>query len=88
MTYNQIKAHQRKQGFAEMQSLIDSGLAWQLEGAVGRLAMDLLSSGACMLPKTSHIDYYGNYIPSRDDLKEGSKGTFRNSQRFYERNAW
>ena len=29
------------------QQLIDSGLAWQLEGHIGRCAMDLINSGDC-----------------------------------------
>jgi len=50
---------------------------------MGREASHLLEIGACMLPKRSYRDYYGNRIPSRDDLKKGSKGTYHNSLKFY-----
>jgi hypothetical protein len=68
-----------------MQDMINSGQAWQMEGSIGRAAMDLLESGACMLPLTPHSDAYGNRVPSRDMLQGGSKGTLENSIRFWER---
>lgn len=79
---------QREQGFSEMQYLIDSGLAWRLEGAVGRSAMDMLMSGQCMLPMKSYTDYYGNKIPSRKEVKEGTTGSFANAVRFFTQNEW
>jgi hypothetical protein len=79
-----ITALQKQYGFADMQEMINSGMAWKLEGSVGREAMALLESGACMLPKTAHKDYYGNIVPSRDVLKKGTKGTFQNSQAFWQ----
>ena len=86
MKYNEVKKQQKELRYDQMQLLIDSGVAWKMEGSVGRLAMNLIESGACMLPKKAHHDCYGNYIPSRDELKEGTKGTFQNSVRFYEMN--
>lgn len=83
MNYNTIKKLQKENGFADMQSLINSGMVWKMEGSMGRQAMHLLEVGAVMLPKKSHRDYYGNYIPSRDELKAGSKGTYENSRNFY-----
>jgi hypothetical protein len=50
--------------------------------------MGLIEAGACMLPKTAYRDYYGNRIPSRDDLKAGTKGTFKNSVKYYTENQW
>ena len=88
MNYNEVKKYQKEQGYDQMQFLIDSGVAWKMEGSVGRYAMHLIECGACMLPKKAHRDCYGNYIPSRDELKEGTKGTFQNSVRFYEMNQW
>jgi hypothetical protein len=83
MNYQTIKRLQREEGFYDMQKLIDNGTAWKMEGSVGREAMDLLRSGACMLPKKAHTDYYGNRIPSRDELKQGTMGTFQNCLKFY-----
>lgn len=84
LTFNQIKSLQNQYGITEMQNHINNGMAWKFEGSVGRSAMAMLDSGACMLPKHTTSDYYGNTIPSRDILQKGSKGTFQNSQEFWE----
>ena len=83
-TFKTITALQKKHGFDKMQESINSGMAWKMEGSVGREAMALLDSGACMLPKEFKMDYYGNRVPSRDVLKPGTKGTFKNSQTFWQ----
>lgn len=83
MNYAQLKSAQIQSGYHKMQEMIDSGLVWRLEGSMGREASRLLEIGACMLPKMPHRDYYGNRIPSRDDLKKGTKGTYHNSLNFY-----
>lgn len=83
MNHKQITKLQKEYGFTEIQNHINTGLAWKLEGSVGREAMALLDSGACMLPKESFLDYYGNRVPSRDVLKAGTKGTYKNSQVFW-----
>ncbi len=83
LTLEQIASIQKEYGFHEIQARIDSGLAWHLEGAFGRLAMKLLASGACMLPEVAHKDFYGNTVPSRTSLKAGTKGTLENSQTFW-----
>ena len=83
-----IRKHQREQGYDQIQSLIESGTAWKMEGAVGRTAMDLLRSGACFLPKKSHRDYYGNRIPSRTEVKEGTTGSLQNAIKFFTENQW
>ena len=83
MNYQTIKKLQKEHGYSEMQSMIDSGMVWGMEGSMGRYAMDLLECGACMLPKKAHRDYYGSRIPSRDELKDGTKGTYKNSVRYY-----
>ena len=85
MNYHTLKREQKENGDYAMQELIDSGMAWKMEGSIGREAMYLLESGACMLPKVSHYDYYGNKIPSRDEIKKGTKGSFQNSVNFYEK---
>jgi hypothetical protein len=83
MKHEEIISRQKAHGFAEMQEMINTGQAWRMEGSVGREAMALLDSGACMLPQERITDYYGNTVPSRDDLKEGTKGTFQNSVNFW-----
>jgi hypothetical protein len=60
----------------DAQTLINSGLAWRLEGAIGRQCMEAINAGACLLGHAGHRDYYGNYVPSRDEVKEGTKGSF------------
>lgn len=57
------------------QTLIDSGDAWRLEGHVGRTAMEFINNGQCMLGEEGHCDYYGNYVPSRHEVKAGTKGS-------------
>ena len=83
MNYNRIKFLQKEHGYDEIQKYINTGLAWRLEGSYGREAMSLLEAGVCMLPKTPQYDFYGNYIPSRDELKNGTKGTYQNSVEFW-----
>lgn len=83
MNYQTIIRLQKEYGVREMQQLINSGVAWKMEGSIGRKAMRLLKCGACMLPKEFHKDYYGNTVPSRDVLKEGTTGTYKNSVLFW-----
>lgn len=83
MNLHDIKRLQKEYGIYEDQQLINSGYGWRMEGSVGRHLMSLLSSGACYLPKKQHRDYYGNIIPSRSELKEGTKGTRKNSINFW-----
>jgi len=59
----------------QLQTLIDSGMAWKMEGAVGRAAMDAIRSGACVLGKEPFTDYWGNRIPSRYEVEPGTKGS-------------
>jgi hypothetical protein len=84
MNYSTIKKLQKEFGFDGIQSLINTGDIWKMEGSMGRYAMELLTTGACMLPKKAYRDFYGNRVPSRDELVNGSKGTYNNSVRFYE----
>ena len=57
------------------QLLINSGMAWGLEGHVGRTCMSAIEDGACMLGTHAHKDYWGNKVPSRFEVKEGTKGS-------------
>lgn len=83
MNHNRIKKLQNEYGYSDMQEMINSGIAWRMEGSIGRQAMSLLECGACMLPKEMHKDYYGNTIPSREMLREGTKGTYQNCKDFW-----
>jgi hypothetical protein len=74
---------QQEMGFFETQELINNGMAWKLEGSIGRYAMNLIDIGICILPTESFYDYYGNKIPSRNELKKGTKGT-----ELYCKNLW
>lgn len=65
------------------QALIDSGDAWRLEGSVGRNAMALIEAGKCTLGPEAHLDYWGNRIPSKFEVKPGTKG----SQEFVDAHA-
>lgn len=59
----------------DVQAAINSGIAWKLEGAYGRHAMDYLNAGACVLGEVSHKDYWGNRIPSRYEVEPGTVGS-------------
>lgn len=60
----------------DAQTLINSGLAWRLEGSIGRQCMAAIERGECMLGTKGHSDYWGNYVPSREEVKAGTKGSF------------
>lgn len=48
------------------QHLVDTGMAWQLQGSYGRQAKAMLDAGVIHKPKkkttTNNTDYYGNKI--------------------------
>lgn len=67
------------------QELIDTGMAWKLEGTVGRTAMDLIEQGLCTLGEQGHHDYWGNYVPSRHEVQPGTKGSVEYCQAMQER---
>ena len=60
--------------FQSIQRAINSGM-WGLQGSYGRTMMEAIESGRCMLGTSPARDYYGNYIPSRDQVKDGTKGS-------------
>ena len=60
---------------AEVQNLIDSGMAWRLEGHVGRTCMDAIDNGDAVLGEEDHTDYWGSHVPSRHQVKSGTKGS-------------
>lgn len=58
-----------------IQGLINSGMAWRLEGYVGRQCMAAIENGDAILGESGRTDYYGNYVPSRYEVKRGTKGS-------------
>ena len=62
--------------YESIQNAINSGMAWKMQGSYGREMMDAIKSGYCLLGHQRSSDYYGNTIPSRDDVEEGTKGSY------------
>ena len=60
--------------YLSVQRAINAG-HWSMEGSYGRAMMAAINSGHCRLGPTAFRDYYGSPIPSRDDVKEGTKGS-------------
>jgi hypothetical protein len=56
------------------QRAINAGL-WSLPGRNGRAMMEAIEAGRCLLGPNRATDYYGNNIPSRSDVKDGTKGS-------------
>ena len=83
ITIERITELQKQYGLTNAQNLVNTGQIWGFEGSVGRTAMHLLEVGILMLGEEPTRDYYGNSIPARTMLKEGTKGTLRNSQNFW-----
>jgi hypothetical protein len=85
MTIEEITECQKRFGLYEIQQGINSGSVWLTSGETGRHAMQLLKTGACFLPLESQTDYWGNRVPSRDELQSGTTGTLENSQAYWDR---
>lgn len=61
--------------YASIQRAINSGM-WGLQGSYGRTMMAAIEAGQCMLGTSRAKDYYGSTIPSREDVKAGTKGSY------------
>ena len=59
-----------------IQRLINTGMAWRLEGSIGRECMRAIEAGRAMLGTEAIRDYWGNVVPSRYDVKPETKGSF------------
>jgi hypothetical protein len=62
--------------YETIQRAINEGTAWKFQGSYGRTMMDAIRSGYCLLGRHSSRDYYGNHIPSRDEVQAGTKGSY------------
>lgn len=60
--------------FLAIQRAINSG-TWGLQGSFGRTMMAAIENGDCMLGERGARDYWGNYIPSRTEVQDGTKGS-------------
>jgi hypothetical protein len=80
MTLNDIDTIEASEDVSEMdyflaiQRAINSGM-WGLQGSYGRSMMGAIKAGYCMLGAKAARDYYGNNIPSRNDVMPGTKGS-------------
>jgi hypothetical protein len=59
----------------DTQTLINTGQAWRMEGAIGRQCDAALDLGYAILGPRERIDYWGNVVPSRYQVKPGTKGS-------------
>ena len=62
--------------YESIQKVINSGTGWSFQGSYGRMMMDAIKSGYCMLGRQMARDYYGNKIPSRTEVQAGTAGSY------------
>jgi hypothetical protein len=60
--------------YRSVQRAINDGL-WAFQGSYGRTMMDAIKSGYCLLGKRSFTDYWGNHVPSRFQVVDGTVGS-------------
>ena len=81
LTLNDINTIESDEDVSELdyylvvQRVINNGM-WSLQGSYGRTMMDAIKAGYCMLGTEAARDYYGNGIPSRNDVQPGTKGSY------------
>lgn len=61
--------------YESLQRAINGLMAWRMQGSYGRAMMQALTDGYCLLGREHTRDYWGNRIPSRDEVKRGTKGS-------------
>jgi hypothetical protein len=69
-------AETQEEYFESLQRAINSRDAWRMQGSYGRAMMQALEDGYCLLGYMHARDYWGSRIPSRDEVKQGTKGSF------------
>lgn len=62
--------------YQSIQRAINQG-AWGMQGSYGRAMMDAIKSGHCLLGVNDYTDYYGNHVPSRDQVVNGTVGSIQ-----------
>ena len=62
--------------YQSIQKAINEGL-WGMQGSYGRAMMEAIEEGRCILGAKEYTDYYGNRIPSRDQVVSGTKGSLQ-----------
>lgn len=62
--------------YAAIQRQINAG-CWSLQGSHGRTMMDAITAGKCLCGTSAARDYWGNKIPSRDEVEAGTKGSYK-----------
>lgn len=62
--------------YQAIQRAINAG-SWGLQGSYGRAMMDAIKSGHCLLGVKDYTDYYGNHVPSRDQVVNGTVGSMQ-----------
>lgn len=62
--------------FEAVQRAINSLTAWRMQGSYGRAMMNMIQSGQALLGHEDTRDYYGNHIPSRHQVEEGTIGSY------------
>lgn len=60
--------------YEAIQRQVNAG-QWSLQGSHGRTMMEAIQNGNVMLGRNGARDYWGNYIPSRDQVQDGTKGS-------------
>jgi hypothetical protein len=58
-----------------MQRIINDGNGWRMQGSMGRSMMAAIEAGICMLGERPTQDAYGNGIPARSMVVDGTKGS-------------
>lgn len=83
--YAAIRATIADSPVAQLQDWVDSGVAWHLEGSVGRQASDLLAAGVLVLGPNRTRDYWGTAIPAYTDVLDepDSSGSVANAEAWW-----
>lgn len=74
--------------YKALQRRINDGSIWRFEGSAGRAASDAIGNGLCVLGRQGCRDYWGNYVPSRTEVKEGTKGSTAYARRVNDDSRW